>query len=87
MQFSPRLVLVHFKARFTVLKVSGELEVREESFVDWDECHGPMDTPANRRSYPENFQWTCCDNTALSSGCVRREHRPIVAKKRKRFEE
>ena len=79
---------MHFEARFAILQFSGDLEVLEESFEDWDEdCHGPMDTQANRRSYPENFKWTCCDKIALSSGCVRREHRPIVTKKRKRFEE
>ena len=79
---------MHFKAKYAILHFSGELEILEENFVDWDEaCHGPMDTPANRRTYPENFQWTCCDKNGLSSGCVRGEHRPIVVRKRKRLEE
>ncbi|KDR78786.1 hypothetical protein GALMADRAFT_1268928 [Galerina marginata CBS 339.88] len=66
----------------------GELTLSEESFVDWDEdCHGPMDTPENRRQYPENFSWTCCEENGLSNGCVRDQHKPSVARKRKRVEE
>ncbi|KAF9016606.1 hypothetical protein BDZ89DRAFT_1141319 [Hymenopellis radicata] len=35
----------------------GDLEGDEEEFVDWDEdCHGPIDTAANRRQFPEFFQ-------------------------------
>ncbi|KIM39375.1 hypothetical protein M413DRAFT_198496 [Hebeloma cylindrosporum] len=65
----------------------GEMLVNEESFVDWDsDCHGPMDTAENRSQYPENFTWTCCDKDGQSSGCVRGEHRPAVARKRKRLE-
>ncbi|OBZ72362.1 hypothetical protein A0H81_07844 [Grifola frondosa] len=46
---------------------SGDLEADYDSFVDWDEsCHGPIDTPANRRSYPENFTWNCCDGHSLA---------------------
>jgi len=62
----------------------GELEVNEEEFVDWDEnCHGPMDTTENRRSYPENFIWTCCEGNGRSEGCVRGVHRPLPWKKRR----
>ncbi|EIN04053.1 hypothetical protein PUNSTDRAFT_77150 [Punctularia strigosozonata HHB-11173 SS5] len=65
----------------------GVLEVREEEFVDWDEdCHGPMDTPENRRDYPENFSWTCCDGSGLSEGCVSSTHTASgPARKRKRI--
>ncbi|KAF8813394.1 hypothetical protein BYT27DRAFT_7206780 [Phlegmacium glaucopus] len=66
----------------------GELKRSEDSFSDWDEnSQGPMNTESNRRNYPECFQWTCCGEMELSSGCVRGEHRPAVARKRKRVEE
>ncbi|KAF5379786.1 hypothetical protein D9615_005701 [Tricholomella constricta] len=62
----------------------GELEVNEAEFVDWDEaCHGPMDTADNRRSYPENFTWSCCEGNGMSEGCVRGMHRPLPRKKRR----
>lgn len=87
-EFHPGKYVCVSKRDSRFIKISGELEVLEENFADWDEaCHGPMDTPANRRSYPENFQWTCCDNVGLSSGCVQGEHQPVVARKRKRLEE
>ncbi|KAI0635710.1 hypothetical protein C8Q77DRAFT_587857 [Trametes polyzona] len=55
----------------------GELEVNEDAFVDWDEdVHGPMDTPENRESYPDNFIWTCCDLDGTKEGCTRDEHEP-----------
>lgn len=64
---------------------TGEIEVDEASFVDWDEdCHGPMDTLANRRSYPENFVWTCCEENTESEGCVIQEHMPAVPRKKQR---
>ncbi|GBE88227.1 hypothetical protein BKA93DRAFT_736658 [Sparassis latifolia] len=56
---------------------SGDLEVDEDSFVDWDEdCHGPMDTPAKRRAWPENFIWNCCDADGRSEGCEDAKHVP-----------
>jgi hypothetical protein len=62
------------------------MEVNEEEFADHDEnCHGPMDTPENRRDFPEGFTWTCCDGDGTAPGCVVGEHKPIeVSKKRKR---
>ncbi|KAK0470257.1 uncharacterized protein EV420DRAFT_1663740 [Desarmillaria tabescens] len=64
----------------------GEIEVDEASFVDWDEdYHGPMDTLANRRAYPENFIWTCCEENTGSEGCVIQEHMPAVPRKRQRL--
>ncbi|TFK46101.1 hypothetical protein OE88DRAFT_1812118 [Heliocybe sulcata] len=57
----------------------------EEGFVDWDEnCHGPMDTPANRKQYPENFIWTCCQEVSLADGCVQGVHSGSKARKRAR---
>ena len=49
-------------------------EADTDAFVDWDErCHGPMDTKANRRQFPENFVWSCCDGTLGDLyGCMRR---------------
>jgi len=56
----------------------------EEGFVDWDEaCHGPIDTEENRRQYPENFIWTCCDELGIASGCVRDEHAPARASRKR----
>ncbi|KAG6860745.1 hypothetical protein C0995_008010 [Termitomyces sp. Mi166 len=50
----------------------GELEVDEEQFADWDEsCHGPMDSSHNRREYPENFKWTCCEGNGRAEGCTK----------------
>ncbi|KAG7444752.1 uncharacterized protein BT62DRAFT_981521 [Guyanagaster necrorhizus] len=64
----------------------GEIEVDEACFVDWDEdCHGPMDTLANRRAYPENFLWTCCEENTGSGGCVIQEHMPAVPRKKQRL--
>lgn len=63
----------------------GENKVDKASFVDWDEnCHGPMDTLANRRAYPEKFVWTCCEEDTESEGCVTQEHMPAVPRKRQR---
>ncbi|CAL1716383.1 unnamed protein product [Somion occarium] len=67
---------------------SGELIVNEEEFVDWDEdCHGPMNTKQNRKDFPENFIWTCCDEDGRSDGCESGEHQAGGRKaKRKRTE-
>ncbi|KAF8644743.1 hypothetical protein AX16_008298 [Volvariella volvacea WC 439] len=65
----------------------GELEVDEDAFVDWDEAaHGPKDRPDTRRDYPENFIWTCCDRDGTSDGCVQREHKVAMPRKRRRME-
>lgn len=53
-----------------VIHCTGRLEADEAKFVDWDEdVHGPMDTPQNRRDYPENFTWSCCKDEVESDGC------------------
>ncbi|KAF8879310.1 hypothetical protein CPB84DRAFT_1852126 [Gymnopilus junonius] len=65
----------------------GRLFPQEEGFEDWDEyVHGPMDTLENRKEFPENFHWTCCDKNGTSEGCVKGQHKPAVARKRKRQE-
>jgi hypothetical protein len=62
----------------------GDLEVNYEAFEDWDEdCHGPMDSKANRRDYPENFIWNCCDKDGLAEGCEQGEHVPATRKNKK----
>ncbi|KAI0661533.1 hypothetical protein C8Q70DRAFT_910343 [Cubamyces menziesii] len=64
---------------------SGELEANYDAFVDWDEdVHGEIDTRENRRSYPENFVWTCCDRDGTQPGCVSAEHEPGEGRKRAR---
>ncbi|KAH9902833.1 hypothetical protein C8Q73DRAFT_785467 [Cubamyces lactineus] len=64
---------------------SGELEANYDAFVDWDEdVHGEIDTRENRRSYPENFNWTCCDRDGTQPGCVSAEHEPGERRKRAR---
>ncbi|KAF7312035.1 hypothetical protein MIND_00215600 [Mycena indigotica] len=63
----------------------GDLEVEDDKFVDWDEdCHGPMDTRSNRREFPENFTWSCCEGDGTAGGCVNGRHRP-KSNKRQRF--
>ncbi|TFK62041.1 hypothetical protein BDN72DRAFT_411601 [Pluteus cervinus] len=63
----------------------GELECNERAFVDWDEdVHGEMDVPENRRQFPENFLWTCCERDGKSEGCVRSDHKPGQSQSRKR---
>jgi len=48
----------------------GHLRVNEEEFPDHDEdCHGPMDTPVNRRDFPEGFTWSCCSEDGTDPGC------------------
>jgi len=62
----------------------GDLEVNEEEFVDHDErCHGPMDTKANRRDFPENFTWNCCQNNGRADGCEEDRHQPGGSKKKR----
>ena len=62
----------------------GELEANYDAFVDWDEdVHGEIDTRENRRSYPENFIWTCCDRDGTQPGCVSAEHEPGEGRKRR----
>lgn len=63
----------------------GDLEVNEEAFVDWDEdCHGPMDTSENRRQWPENFTWSCCEEDGTAEGCEVGEHEPEQAQDRRK---
>lgn len=53
----------------------GELEVDQDMFVDHDEnCHGPMDSEDNRRDYPENFIYSCCDEDGQAEGCQTGRH-------------
>ncbi|OJT04833.1 hypothetical protein TRAPUB_4405 [Trametes pubescens] len=57
----------------------GELEPSEDddSWIEWDEnVHGPMDTEENRRQYPDQFTWSCCDRDGTQPGCVEGEHEP-----------
>ncbi|EIM90952.1 uncharacterized protein STEHIDRAFT_49753 [Stereum hirsutum FP-91666 SS1] len=62
----------------------GDLEVNYEAFVDWDpDCHGPEDTPQNRRDFPENFQWNCCDEDGTVRGCEKGVHVPLEHKRRR----
>ena len=76
---------MNIDAVMTLTPRLGELVVHEASFVDWDEGpHGSMDTPSNRRDYPENFRWTCCDKDGTRDGCVHGVHRVAGARKRRR---
>jgi hypothetical protein len=52
-----------------------DLDYNNDSWADWDEdCHGPMDTPSNRREYPEGFSWSCCKEAGDSVGCQDTTH-------------
>jgi hypothetical protein len=49
---------------------TGELEIVEEEWPDHDErCHGPIDTKANRRDFPDGFEWSCCGGNAAAPSC------------------
>lgn len=62
---------------------AGELDVNEEEFPDHDEaCHGPMDTPENRRDHPQGFTWSCCDENGRHPGCEVGQHVPRTKKRR-----
>ncbi|KAI0360093.1 hypothetical protein OH77DRAFT_1419483 [Trametes cingulata] len=64
---------------------TGELDVDEEVFVDWDDwVHGPKDTEENRRQFPENFVWTCCEEDGTHPGCTEQEHEPEDAQGRRK---
>lgn len=80
--FSPHDIV---RTCFLVL-LAGELEVNEEEFADHDEnCHGPMDTPENRRDFPEGFTWTCCEADGASLGCEVSQH--VSRNKKRRMQE
>ena len=69
------------------LSCKGELEVDYDSdtWADHDEdCHGPIDTSANRRQLPEAFTWSCCDAQGDALGCKTSRHRPDRAKRVRR---
>ncbi|KAF1736549.1 hypothetical protein CRV24_002156 [Beauveria bassiana] len=38
-------------------------------------CHGDLDTPENRKKYPEAFLWDCCDEVSTTEGCKMGRHR------------
>jgi len=62
----------------------GDLECNYDAFEDWDErCHGPMDSSANRREYPENFVWNCCDGDGTTEGCIEDVHKPGGSRKKR----
>lgn len=61
----------------------GEAEEDEDAWPDHEEeTHGPVDTPENRRDYPEGFIWSCCDKTFNEDGCVNAQH--ITKQKKQR---
>jgi hypothetical protein len=61
----------------------GELEVDWDGdcWPDHDEnCHGPIDTNSNRREFPENFIWSCCEKPGDESGCEKGEGNDLNAR-------
>ncbi len=54
---------------------AGELEVDDDAWPDHDEnVHGTIDTDAMRKTYPENFIWSCCDLDGTVDGCQTGRH-------------
>lgn len=50
----------------------------EDAWPDWNEnCFGEIDTPENRREYPEGFEWTCCQEPGNFRGCKVGRHRAV----------
>lgn len=78
---SLRVILLNLKILMHLL---GILEVDYEAFADHDEdCHGPMDTDENRRQFPGNFIWSCCEEDGASEGCLKAPH--TVGNKKRRI--
>lgn len=78
------LISIRVFIRNDLMNTTGDLEVDYEAFVDWDpRCHGPEDTPENRRDYPENFRWNCCEEDGTARGCERDIHVPLEHKRRR----
>lgn len=47
-------------------------------WVEWDECHGDIDTETNRKSFPDGFIYGCCEKLGTSTGCKWGEHLPAM---------
>lgn len=55
-----------------------DVDYDSSTWYDWDErCHGPMDSEENQKSYPEGFQWLCCEKSGKARGCEKDVHRPV----------
>jgi hypothetical protein len=84
---SPRSASEHMNESLINLTCKGELEVDydNDTWADHDEnFHGPIDTPANRRQFPETFTWSCCDAQGAALDCKTSRHRPNRAKRVRR---
>ena len=68
--------------------IAGDLDPDYENdfWADHDEnCHGTIDTEANREEYPEGFVWSCCDRQGDEpGGCLRGKHEALETKKVRR---
>jgi len=63
---------------------TGRLKAVEKRFVDhYEEADGPIDTPSNRREFPENFSWTCCHEDGRDKGCRVGRHEPGGMRRRR----
>ncbi|EJP70595.1 uncharacterized protein BBA_00225 [Beauveria bassiana ARSEF 2860] len=60
------------------VNVVGDLYPDEDDPAWYDHdvrCHGDLDTPENRKKYPEAFLWDCCDEVSTTEGCKMGRHR------------
>jgi hypothetical protein len=46
-----------------------EMDEEAEVWQYFEEHHGDMDTPQNRKDMPEAFRLPCCGNDLTSTGC------------------
>lgn len=66
-------------------RLPGHIQADEDAFADWDEaCQGPIDSDESRNTYPENYIWTCCEQTSNSDGCTQSKHVSRASTKRQR---
>jgi hypothetical protein len=54
-----------------------DIDYHHRLWADHDErCHGPFNSSANRRNYPEGFIWQCYEERGDEEGCEAGPHVP-----------
>ncbi|KAJ9640083.1 hypothetical protein H2201_007610 [Coniosporium apollinis] len=72
-------------AKRLLASAAGRLEANEDAFVDMEEeTWGPHED--YKEEFPENFNWTCCQQDGTTEGCnvERHEERPDAYKRARR---
>jgi hypothetical protein len=58
----------------------GDLKPCGSKFYDWNVACGPINSNYVRRTYPENYVWTCCSEIGTSRGCTKGDGESIEEK-------